>query len=43
MFHKDESELGSKESQPPSTGCWARHALKNQINDITEEVSTPSA
>ena len=52
MHHKEESDLGNSESQPPSTPTnyagayashWARHALQDHINDITEEVSAPSA
>ena len=40
MLLNDESDLGSTESQPPSTGRWARHALQYHIDDITKEVST---
>ena len=43
MLHTEESDLENSESQPPSTGYWARHALQNHINDITKEVGTPPA
>lgn len=52
MFLNEESDLGSTESQPPSTvtnsaeadaGRWARHAFPYHIDDITKEVSLPPA
>jgi hypothetical protein len=41
-MHKEESDLGA-ESQPPSTGFWARYALPDHVNDITKEVGVPPA
>jgi len=45
MFHQDESDLSSAESQPPSRGevtsPWVRNALQVHINNVTEEVSAP--
>jgi hypothetical protein len=43
MFLNEESDLGSSESQPPSTGDWVRHAFQYHIDDITKEVSSPPA
>jgi len=43
MYLTDESDLGSTESQPPSTSRRARHAFQDQIHDITTEVSAPPA
>lgn len=36
MLHTEESDLDNSESQPPSTGYWAWHALQKHIIDITE-------
>jgi len=43
MVHKEESDLGSTESQPPSTCHWVWHAFQYYINDVTKEVSAPPA
>ena len=43
MFLNEESDLGSTESQPPSTSSCARHAFQYHIDDITKEVSLPPA
>jgi hypothetical protein len=54
MFLTDDSDLGSTESQPPSTGArCARHcatavglaeyALQENIHDITKELSSSPA
>jgi len=35
MFLSNESDAGSTESQPPSTGRRAGHAFQYHIDDIT--------
>ena len=43
MHLTEESDLGSTESQPPSTNHSAWYAFQDQISDIMKEVSASPA